>query len=340
MKSKTTQMNALTFNQKNPPTDELKKIIDNSSKLLVVSHIDPDGDALGTQLAFARYLKDIKKDVTLVRQSDIPEKYHFMQSASDIPHFDSVPKDSTFDTVIVLECPDFKRIGLASCWITEETVLVNIDHHRDNNLCGCLNWVNINASSVGEMVYEYFEDVGYTVDKDVAVCLYTAILTDTGRFRYNGTSQRTLEIAGKLVGAGVIPQQVCDEIYYNMKPSSVVLLGKVLNEIEFYHDGRLCLLTLKKDMLQSSNAESSESDGLVDYTLYNKGVEVGLLLKEFTDTKTKVSMRSKDAVNVSVVANTFGGGGHYNASGCLIEKSLEETKKILIELYKEALDAK
>jgi len=330
-------MNKLTFEQKQSPTVELKKIIDNSTNLLVLSHIDPDGDALGTQLAFAKYLKDIGKNVTLVRQSVIPEKYSFMESVTEIPHFDSLSKDLTFDTVVVFECPDFKRIGFASCWITEQTTMINIDHHRDNNLDGALNWININASSVGEMVYEFFEDVNYSINKDVATCLFTAILTDTGRFRYNSTSQRTLEIAGKLVGAGVVPQHVCDAIYFNVKPSSIVLVGKVLNEIEYHHNGKLCILTLKKEMLEKSNAESSESDGLVEYTLHGIGVEVGLLIKEFTDTKTKVSMRSKESINVSKIANQFGGGGHYNASGCLIEKSYIDIKKLLIETYKEVL---
>lgn len=333
-----TLTNKLSYNQKNPPTVELKKIIDNSSKLLVVSHIDPDGDALGTQLAFAKYLKDNGKDVTLVRQSDIPEKYHFLSTILEIPHFDSLSKDLNFDTIIVLECPDFKRIGLAGCWVTEETILVNIDHHLDNNLQGSLNWINVKASSVGEMVYEYFEEIGYAVDKDIADCLYTAILTDTGRFRYNVTSQRTHEIAGKLISAGVVPQVVCDEIYFKMKPSTVTLLGKVLNEIEFYIDGKLCLLTLTKDMLQRSNADSAESDGLVDHTLYNKGVEVGLLLKEQSDSQTKVSMRSRDSINVSAVANFFGGGGHFNASGCMIGKSLDESKALLVEMFKEIID--
>ncbi len=333
-------MNRLNFNQQNPPTDELKKIIDNSSRVLVVSHVDPDGDALGTQLAFARYLKDIGKDVTLVRQCDIPEKYHFLDSVLEIPHFENMPKDLSFDTAIVLECPDFKRIGLAGCWITENTTMVNIDHHRDNDLQATLNWLNIKASSVGEMIYEYFEEINYAIDKDVAVCLYTAILTDTGRFRYNATSQRTHEIAGKLIALGVIPQKVCDEIYFNMKPTTVILLGQVLNKIEFYHEGKLCLLTLTKEMLSNAQAESAESDGLVDHTLYSKGVEVGLLLKEFSDSQTKVSMRSRDSINVSAIANSFNGGGHFNASGCLIEKSLEDTKKLLIEIIKEALDAK
>lgn len=333
-------MNRLSFNQKKPPTGELKKIIDNSSKVLVLSHIDPDGDALGTQLAFARYLKDIGKDVTLVRQSDIPEKYHFLSSVLDISHFDSLSKDLQFDTAIVLECPDFKRIGLAGCWITENTTVINIDHHRDNDLQMTLNWLNIEASSVGEMVYEYFEEVDYAITQDTAVCLYTAILTDTGRFRYNVTSQRTHEIAGKLITLGVIPQLVCDEIYFNMKPSTVILLGKVLNEIEFYHKGKLCMLTLTKEMLRVAQAESAESDGLVDHTLYNKGVEVGILIKEFSDSQTKVSMRSRDLINVSAIANNFGGGGHFNASGCMIEKSFDETKALLVEIFKEALHVK
>ncbi len=331
-------MNKQIFNQANPPAEELKAIIDNAVNLLVVSHIDPDGDALGSQLAFAQYLKDCGKSVTLVRHGDIPEKYHFLPEVLDIPHFDTLPNNSTFDTVIALECPEFKRIGQASCWINDETTVVNIDHHRDNVLEAVYNWVNIKASSVGEMIFEYFEAINYVVELPVAICLYTAILTDTGRFRYNVTSQRTHEIAGELVAIGVVSQEVCDTIYFNNMPTTVSLLGKVLHDIEFYHNGKLCVLTLTKEMYEKAGAQSSESDGIVDYTLYSKGVEVGLLVKEFTDSKTKVSMRSRDAINVSAIANKFNGGGHYNASGCLIEKPLSESKALLIETFKEVFN--
>ena len=340
MRSMTVKNNNNLFHQAHPPYDEIKKIIDKSKVVLVVSHIEPDGDALGTQLAFAAYLRQKNKQVILVRDSAIPEKYSFLENVSDIPHFEDLKEIPPIDTAIILECPNSNRIGNAEAWLTENVQVINIDHHRDNDHYGHLNWINNEASSVGEMVYEFFEKVQHDIDEATAEQLYVAIMTDTGRFRYKSTSPRTFEIAGKLVAAGAKTQKTCDEVYFNIKPSSMKLIGKVLNGIEFHQNHKICLLTLTKEMLETSKAEMSESDGLVDYTLFNKGVIVGALLKEINDNCTKISMRSSDGINVAQIAATFGGGGHFNASGCIVELPLQKAKEKILTLFTEALDAK
>lgn len=340
MISKMTQANNNLFKSSQPPVDEIQILLEASQKVLVLSHIDPDGDSLGTQLAVAAYLKEIGKDVILMRDSDIPLKYQFLESVLEISHSNDFDDSLECDTAILLECPNLSRAGKGSRFINEKTVVINIDHHRDNEILGNLNWVNSEASSVGEMIYEYFEKVDYKISKAVAEQLYVAILTDTGRFRYRSTLPRTLEIAAKLVEAGADPQKTCDLIYYSMQPSTMILIGKVLNGIKFYHDRQICVLELTDEMLEQAGADKSESDGLVDFTLYNQGVECGALLKENGHGSTKVSFRSKDGINVSEIASIFGGGGHFNAAGCLVPMGLNETHKEIVKLLEEAMDKK
>jgi phosphoesterase RecJ-like protein len=147
-----------------------------------------------------------------------------------------------------------------------------------------------------------------------------------------------MEIAGRMIKAGADPQKICDEVYFNLQPSTMTLIGKVLNSIEFHHEGQICLLTLTKEMLKKANAVDSESDGLVDYTLFNSGVISGALLKEIDGERTKVSFRSKDGINVAEIAARFGGGGHFNASGCTVEKPLEQAKAELVTILSKAID--
>lgn len=338
MKSKVKQNNSVVVTSAEPPVESIKAIFEAGQRILVASHVDPDGDALGTQLAFAAYLRSLGKEVFLVRDNDIPFKYRFLEGVNDIPGVDTYEHHGLFDTALILECPNLARIGRASKLLNNDVRIVNIDHHRDNGLFGEVNWINAEASSVAEMTVEYFERVGYRITPGVAEQLYTAIMTDTGRFRYRSTSPRTMEIAGKLISAGADPQKICDLVYYNLQPSTMSLIGKVLNSIEFHDSGRICLLTLRQDMLKETGADESESDGLVDYTLFNAGVIVGALLKEIDDRRTKVSLRSKNGINVSAIAGRYGGGGHFNASGCSIMKSLDDTRVELLAILKKELD--
>lgn len=307
---------------------------------MVVSHIDPDGDALGTQLAFGQYLRDLGKRVFLLRDSAIPDKYQFLPGIGEIATATSISGLLDIDTAVVLECPSIDRMGTARRFLSDTVRVINIDHHRDSNEFGAVNWIDTRASSVGEMVADYFQAVGYIPNRDVATQLYTAILTDTGRFRYQSTSPHTMRVAADLVEFGAEPRHVCDNVYYNLKPTTIKLIGKVLNNVEFHAFGQVCLLSLTKDMFASAGAEEYESDGLVDFTMFNKGVIVGVLLKDAPNGTTKLSLRSSDGVNVAAIAAEYGGGGHFNAAGCSMDKPLAMARQEILRRLTEALHAR
>lgn len=336
MRSRVIQKNNLSQAEAVAPVTEIRHLLENCQRLIVASHINPDGDAIGTQLAFASYLRDLGKEFFLVHEAEVPAKYQFLPGVGAFSHVSSFSGDFSVNTALILECPSIERVGHASRFLSPEAVIINIDHHQDNQEFGHVNWINPQASSVGEMAFEYFHQVGYQLTPDTATQLYTAMLTDTGRFRYSSTSARTMAIAGMLIEAGADPQRICDNVYYNLHTSTMKLLGKVLNGIEFFDEGRICLLTLTHQMLDEAGAEASESDGLVDFALFTEGVVAGALLKETNAHRTKVSMRSRNSLNVASVAARFGGGGHFNASGCTLPVGLDQAKVEIVKLLREA----
>lgn len=339
MRSKTLKNNALVIEGQTPPVKQLNSIIESAQKIMVISHMDPDGDSLGTTLAFGAYLKSLGKEVYMLRDGEIPHKYHFIAHLKEVIDASNCKKEIAIDTAVILECPNVERIGVASKCVDENVRIINIDHHRDNDIFGEINWINTSASSVGEMAYEYFERVGFDFDKAVAEQLFVAIMTDTGRFRYGSTSGRTMEIAGKLIDKGINPQKITDSVYYNMKPSTMTLTGKVLNNIKFLSDNRGCILSLDLKSLQETGADMTEADGFVDFTLFSKGVQVGAFVKELSESRTKVSLRSKDSINVAEIAARYGGGGHFNAAGFSLELNINDAIEKVTDLLNEVLDA-
>ena len=317
--------------------ESIREALEAAEHVLIVTHIDPDGDALGSQLACGRYLLDQGKQVTMVRDSEIPHKYRFLPMVDRIVTAESLPESAQFDAVLALECPSVARMGSAARFLPPARAVVSIDHHADSVSFGHINWVDMNASSVGEMLYEYFEYVGYELPREVAVFLYTAILTDTGRFRFQSTSPRTMAIAGELIRRGADPRSICDRIYFNQRREALRLLGMVLNSMEYYADGAVCALSLTRDMLARSGASEADSDGIVDYTLFAEGVRVGVLFKEVDDSRTKVSLRSQNRVDVAAIARTFGGGGHPNAAGCVVGHGLTEARRMVLDILTQAI---
>jgi phosphoesterase RecJ-like protein len=340
MRSRIIQKNNHSETAAAAPIEDIRHILEDCRRILVASHIDPDGDAIGTQLAFASYLRNLEKEVFLVREAEVPAKYRFLYGIDSITDVNSYDKDFSVDAALILECPNVTRIGQARRLLTPEVKIINIDHHQDNEGFGDVNWVDTQASSVGEMAFEYFSRVGYRISTETAEQLYTAVLTDTGRFRYSSTSSRTMAVVGQLIEAGADPQKICDNVYYNMRPSTMKLIGKVLNSVEFFDKGSICLLALTRQMLDQCGAEDSEAEGIVDFTLFTRGVLVGALLKGGNPGRTKVSLRSRDDIDVAALASRFGGGGHPNASGCVIPLPLPEAKKELIKLLREARDGR
>lgn len=308
-------------------------------RILVASHINPDGDALGTQLAFGAYLEDCGKEVVLARDSAIPDKYRFLPGIEKIVPQAEVDRSLACDVALILECPSRDRLGKVAALIGDDCTLLNIDHHPDNSLTADLNWLDTKASSVGEMACEYFQAIGYQPSPDMATQLYTAILTDTGRFRFQSTGPRTFELAANLVRLGADPRMICDSIYYNAPAAIIKLTGMLLSQIDYFDEGRICVMGLTREMLAECGANLADTEGLVDYSLYTTGVEVGALLNEVDDNFTKISLRSRGNLNVAALAARLNGGGHTGAAGCSMELPLAVAKVELVKLVQEAFDA-
>jgi len=320
-------------------TTTLKAIRDGiaeARRVMVVSHIDPDGDAIGTSLAVAGYCRAVGAETIVVRQEETPRKYRFLAGTDAIKHVDELPKDFAVDTAVLLECPSLQRVGRAARFLREDVRLINIDHHPKNSIEASVSWLEPGCSSVGEMVYEFFQSVGHDVDEQTAEQLYTAIMTDTGQFRFTNTSPRTMQIAGELIAAGAVPKRISDRVYYNLPVAGMRLLGKVLGTMEFYDGDSVCFLTLTRRMLAESGAQAADTEGMVDFTLFSEGVDSGALLRELEDGTTKVSLRSRNGVNVSNIAATFDGGGHFNAAGCKIALPLAAARDKLLEMLRKA----
>jgi len=309
---------------------EIIKAIDEAESVLISSHISPDGDSIGSQLALARYVKSCAKDVSVVNHGTIPEKYKFLPDVDSIKSVKDCAGKS-FDLIIVLECPDVKRTGDVAGLMKSGIKQINIDHHPDNSGFGDIVLIDTKAAAVGEMLAEIFFEIDYKFDTDTATLLYTAILTDTGRFRFESTTKRTMEISGRLIEFGANPRQICDNIYFTYTELNLKLRGKAYSQIKLYEDGKVCLISLDKKLLTGNGSGPVDTEGMAEYTLYIKGVVVGALLREVEDDFTKISLRSRGAIDVSALAHKYGGGGHVNAAGCSMDISLVSAEKKLLE---------
>lgn len=308
------------------------------STILVVSHIDPDGDALGSMLAMDQYLRDSGKQVTSVCDSEIPDKYKFLPGANRILDTRSLDASKVFDAIVVLECPEQSRVGASLRFFETASHVLVIDHHHGNRMFGTVNWVEPAASSVAEMLFQYFQATGYEISPTVADCLYTGLLTDTGRFRYGSTSASSFQMAAYLREAGADIRGIVDRVYYQMPQSSLRMLGQVLSNMEYHADNRICVLMLTNAIREATGATDSDSDGLAEYSLYTTGVEVGLIFKETTDGAVKVSIRTYDRVDAQEIASQFNGGGHKNAAGCKISGALSDVKPKVLAATMQAVE--
>ncbi|MCH9031101.1 MAG: hypothetical protein IIB00_02435, partial [candidate division Zixibacteria bacterium] len=201
-------------------------------------------------------------------------------------------------------------------------------HHKDNANYGEIIWVDSEYSSVGEMLCDFFKWSGFEFGSQTAQALYTAILTDTGRFRFNAARGNTFRVTANLVDKGINIQELCDSIYFSKSQASLELTGLALGNIRFAEDGKVCLIPVSKQMYQKTGAVKFDSEGIVDYTLQTAKAQLGALLKE-EETSVRVSLRSRGDIDVSAIASSFGGGGHRNAAGLTLETSLEDALEII-----------
>ncbi len=297
---------------------------------VVTSHVNPEGDSIGSQIAVFRMLKKRGKNVVMVDHDEVPDNLRFLEYADSIMR--EIPGNFHPETFIVLDCPVRERAGHVSDHINERHTVINIDHHVSNEFFGNINWVEPDASSAGEMIYLMAVEDGFEITKGFAEDVYIAILTDTGMFNYANTSKTTHEIAGELLGAGIDPKEVYSEIFESKLPQQMRLLGRVLTTLQV-EGGKVAHITLTEKMYAEEGVESIPTDEFINFPRSVKGVEVAVFFKENAASRDRinVSFRSSGAVDVNRIASRFGGGGHAQASGCTLNCGLEEAKKRVLE---------
>jgi len=318
--------------------DEIIKVIQKNNNFLVTSHVNLDGDGVGSELALYLILKKLNKKPIILNQDRLPKIYHFLPGSNKVHYLeDNCTDTKNIDVGIVLDCSNVNRIGKTYDIFKDVKTLINIDHHKSNDNYGNLNYIDSSASSVGEIIYELIKFINIDLlDKDISTCLFTAILTDTGSFRYSNVSSKTFEVASHLTSHRIKPHLIANNIYNRNTYSGLKLLGEALLNLEINESNYVSWITITRKMLNDTKAKDEEIEGIIEVATTLNNVEISILFRETQNNKIKVSFRSKGNFDVNKFAGKFKGGGHPNAAGCLCSGKLGEIKeKILSELFKE-----
>jgi len=301
---------------------------------LITSHRNPDGDALGSGLGLQRLIRHLGKNAAMQVRDGFSHALHNIPGSSEVSVTDALPPDypNAYDAIFTMECPEVERTG----YPVLPGPVVNIDHHLGNTMYGEINYLDLEAPSVGEMVMQLNRNhLRVPIDRETAIALYVSLATDTGFFRYHNTTLRAFQAAEELVRAGVVPGDVSLWINESNSRGSIKLLGLCLSTLELTPDGKIATLQLPKHFFADAGATQEETEGIVNYGRSIDGVLVSALLKEVDDKSTRVSMRAKPGVDVQAVASMFGGGGHKAASGCTMPMPLAEAKTKLVSILQE-----
>jgi phosphoesterase RecJ-like protein len=305
---------------------EVLQHIEQGSRFLLTSHARPDGDAIGSALAFGQILRSMDKDAEIVLRDGVPRIYQQLPCAREVVQAERVNGD--YDAAIILECDSIQRTRLLGL---ENRFLINIDHHLSGRPFAQVNWIDPKAVATAEMVYRLAREAGVTISPEIATCLYTAVLTDTGSFMFEGTNEHTFALARELVLAGADPAHCARNVYFGHSTAKMRLLGAALSNL--HREGPLAWISVTQEQMQRCQAKEEDCEGLVNYALSMQGVEVALFFRELPDGRFRVSLRSKGQLNVAAVAERLGGGGHQCASGCALDGPLSAaTARILAEL--------
>lgn len=304
------------------------RVLREKDRFLVACHENPEGDAIGSELALALALRKMGKTATVLNADPVPGNLLFLPGADTVV-FDE--DGSKYDVAIVVDCGSPERTGRAGQELRKCPLLVNIDHHRTNGDRGELSLVDPDAAATGLLIHRILSAMGYEIGLDVATNIYVAVLTDTGSFHYGSSSPEAFEVAGEMVRRGVDPWAVAEQVYETQSARRLRLLGRVLDSLEVATDGRVaCITTMRKDLREFASGKDA-LEGFINYPRSIVGVEVAVSFREEEGGVFRVSFRSKGRVDVSAVAARFGGGGHRNAAGCTVPGTLADVKKRVLE---------
>ncbi len=304
-------------------------------RFVVSSHSRPDGDSIGSQLAFAYAVRALGKEVVIVNKDAAPPPLMTFPGVPDIRIADQVPGD--FDAAVIMECGDLARPGVGGLG---DHFVINIDHHPGNTNYGALNWFDESAAACGEMVFDLVNALGVPMTKEIATHIYLAILTDTGSFHYSSISPRTFDICKQLLEAGVDPVAVARSVYDSNNMGRLKLFGAVLSAMQIDPSGRIAIVYLDHDMARLAGGTYEDTEGLINLPLTVKEIQSVVFFKQTEGDDYRVSMRSKGDIDIGTVAKEFGGGGHKNAAGCSVTGPIDKLQKMFLEKIEQAIDGR
>ncbi len=312
---------------------QVVELIENKQKFGITTHIKPDGDGVGSSLGLCWLLRSLGKSAEVIVRGEVPSAYRTLPGADEIRDIEKV--DREYDAIFVIECSDLERPGIAGL---EREFTVNIDHHATSEHFGTINWIDSTASAVGEMIYNLCKAIGGRVTREIAECVYMALVTDTGSFHFSNTTDRTLKVASELVKAGVKPAEISEAVYNNYPWSRIELMRQVLDTVKRDESGRIASLRQTLQMRADAEAVDGDNNGFVNIPLAARDILAAVYMREVGPNEFRVSLRSKGDINVARVAEKFGGGGHRNAAGLRIAGDWDEKERELVEALKDAVE--
>jgi phosphoesterase RecJ-like protein len=316
-----------------PPAALVERLSAPRGEALLLGHVHPDADVLGTLFALGLALEGAGWSVTFAGPHPVPAVLGFLPGAGRYEVW-SAPSRS-YGVIVLTDCPnDARTEGLLERVRRPDSHVFDIDHHPDNRRYGTVNWIDPAAAATGEMVYQLLLALGLPITPDIALNLFTAIHTDTGSFRYSNTTARTFRIAAELTQAGAQPALVSDWLYQRRPQDALRDLGEVLRRVETAEGGRVAWLTVPRGLVSESFVSSED---LVSYPRSLDGVKVAMLFREEGPGVVKVSLRGKGEVPVNRIAARFGGGGHENAAGCSVGGTLDDATATVLAAVREVL---
>lgn len=311
--------------------EKIKRAVKNARSAIILSHVDPDGDSIGSTLALGLILEKLGVTATLCCQDDVPRIYRFLPGAEKIKK--CLLSRERFDLAFALDASDLDRLGKSINLKECSNSIINIDHHPDNALFGGINLVS-NSSSTAELIFKLCNFLKVKIDLNIAECLYVALITDTGNFRYENTSVETFKMASDLLRAGIKTHELTTRIYDNKTIASLKIAASALANLGLSPDRKVAWVKVTEEMMQKTGAKGEDLIGMVDCLRSIEGVEVAIFFREDKG-KIKINFRSKEKANVSEIASRFGGGGHKKAAGAIVPGELEPvSQKVVAEVLK------
>jgi len=312
---------------------DILRIIKSSDTFFITSHLNPDGDTVGSELALLSWLKRLGKKVVVANLDPIPEIYHFLPGINAVHTKNKVT--GNYDIGFILECSEPERMGNIIDFKKQLNKVINIDHHVSTITYGDINWFNSKFSATAEQIYLLIKNSKMMLTKEEAVCLYVGLLTDTGKFQQQNTTSETHRIVAELLKYAIHPEDIYQKIYATKSFFSLKLLGLALSSLRLVANGKIAYQEITRKMYEQAGLPEDDEE-IINYPLSIPQVKVSILFREMRNNygKVKIGFRTRSKVNVYQIAEYFGGGGHLNASGCILEGNLDTVKKRIINYVK------